>query len=129
MIVPVFSEIWLAANGDGSGGVRVSALEVFESFSLRPLFAGVFLPRTEKIAAVAIDIPFVSYDGEATMKSGLERLPNADLQSLSKASLFDVPLPLVDGLGDGNAFDDLWVLHLSAENTGNARRAQPPLRV
>jgi hypothetical protein len=108
---------------------RVSGLGGLLKFFFEVVIAGVFLPGTEKIAAIAVGIPIVTYYGKAAMKSGLERLPDADLQSLGEASLVDVPLPLVNGLGDSNSFDDLWVLRLSAEHTGNARRAQPPLRV
>jgi len=88
-----------------------------------------FIPWAEKIAAVALGIPLVAYACKATIERGLKRLPDADLQSLCKASLFDFLLPLVDGLGDDNAFDDFRVLHLSAEHVGYARGAQPPLGV
>lgn len=103
-------------------GSRVSELDLQEPFfeSLFSYLFGEVIPGAEKIAAVAIGIPLVAYDGKATMERGLKRLPDADLQSLRKASLLDVLLPLVDGLGNDNPFDDLWMLHLSAQHTGNA---------
>lgn len=79
---------------------------VFEIFLRCPSIAGVFLPGAEKIAAIAVGIPLIPYNGKAMLQCGLESLPNAGLQSFRKASLLHVLLPLVDGVRDDDTFDD-----------------------
>ena len=49
------------------------------------------------------------------MERRLKRFPIAALQSLRKFPLLDILLPLVDGLRDSDAFEDLNSLSISPQ--------------
>ena len=83
----------------------------------------------KKIVSIAFGVAFVAYGGETAMERRLKRFPVIALQGLRQTSFLCVLLPLVDGVRDGDTFNDFQVTGLSTHNTLDAPRTQPPLRV
>ena len=79
------------------------------------LFDRGFIPNTKEIAAIPVSVPLVTDNGETTMERRLKSFTIAALQSLRKFPLLDILLPLVDGLRDNDAFEDLNSLSLSPQ--------------
>src|SRR5260370_42051896 len=83
----------------------------------------------QKKSVVSLSIAFVADESETAAERGFKRVPVAGLQGLREASLLGVLLPLVDGVRDGNAFDDFDWLGFTTQYTRHAAGAQPPLCV
>ena len=88
-----------------------------------------FLPWAKKETAVALSIAFVADDSKTTAERRFKRLAIAVLHGERKVSLLGILLPLVDGVRDGDAFDDFDWLGFTAQYTRHPVGAQPPLRV
>jgi hypothetical protein len=82
------------------------SLERLSGFSTTLPLVRSFLPWAKKEAAVALSIAFVADDGKTTAERRFKRLAIAALYGERKVSLLGVLFPLVDGVRDGNAFDD-----------------------
>jgi hypothetical protein len=80
-------------------------------------------------AAVALGIAFVADDGKATEKRRFKSLAVVSLHGARKASLLGILLPLVDGVRDGDTFENFDWLGFTAKYTRDAAGAQPPFRV
>ena len=86
-------------------------------------------PCAKKEIAVALSIAFVADDSKTTAEGRFKRLAIIALHGERKASLLGILLPLVDGVRDGDAFDDFDWLGFTAQYTRYPVGAQPPLRV
>jgi hypothetical protein len=92
-------------------------------------YLSVVLPRTEKKTAITLSISFVANYGQTALECRFESRPVLTLLGSRKASLLGVLLPLVDGVRDCDAFEDLLRLRLAAKQIGYTVGAQPPFRI
>ena len=84
---------------------------------------------TKEKTAVALFVSFVTDDCKTTAECRLQRLTVVALHSECLTSLLGILLPLVDGVRDGDTFDDFDWLCFPAQYTCHALRMQPPLCV
>src|ERR1700735_20063 len=86
-----------------------------------------FRPITKKKTAVALFVSFVTDDCKTAAECRLQRLAVVALHSECLTSLLGILLPLVDGVRDGDTFDDFEWLCFPAQYTCHALGTQPPL--
>ena len=73
------------------------------------------IPKSEQKAAVPLWIAFVPDYGQPTLEGGFKGISVFTLECSCEAALLGVLLPLVDGVGDRDALEDLPGLRLAAQ--------------